>query len=241
MKGAVRGAVQAIKPKTVMAATQLDECFSYQTYLGTMPIFAKLGVKALPTVESQGAIDPVAIVANIKKSNPDIVFLPLIARDATKVLLEMKKQNVSKPVVCNCGFLLGDVAIDVRAAAELVFFSVPWAKDASDAFNVDFLQAYRGAYKSEPSSQAALAYEGVYLAANSLKKIKNLGFAREQIQATRESLSREMAGGKHDGVAGSYRFIKAGSGYDAERRGYSYQYRSGQIDKINFPWFSNFF
>lgn len=241
MKGAVRGAVRDLKPKTVMAATQLDESYSYQTYIGSMPIFASLGVKSISPAEFRQSIDPVAIVAAIKRVNPDMVFLPLIARDATQVLLEMKKQGVKKTVVCNCGFLLGDVAPELKAAAENVYFSVPWSKDADDSRNVEFLQAYRAAYKSEPSSQAALAYESVYVAAEALRHVKNLDLNDERVSLNRDALAKELAHGKHHGVSGSYRFARAGVGFEAERRGYTYHYRSGQIEKVTFSWLNDLF
>jgi branched-chain amino acid transport system substrate-binding protein len=241
MKSAVHGAVRDLKPATVMAATQLDEQYSYQTYISSMPIFASLGVKSISPIEFKQAADAPAIVAAIKRANPDIVFLPLIARDATLVLLEMKKQGIKKTVVCNCGFLLGDVAPELKAAADNVYFSVPWSKDADDARNIEFLQAYRAAYKSEPSSQAALAYESVIVAVEALRHVKNLDLADAKASVNRDALAKELANGKHHGVSGSYRFARAGVGYNAERRGYTYKYQNGQIEKVSFSWLNDLF
>ncbi len=240
MKGAIRGAVQETKPKTVIGVTQLDERFSYDTYLGSMPIFASLGVTALPAAESRLEINPVKVVEKIKASNPDIVFLALIARDATKVLLEMKKQNVAKTVVCNCAFLLGDVSPELKAASSSVFFSAPWSKDADDAFNLAFLDAYRAKYKAEPSSAAALAYESVYLTANALKGVAEAGVVA-QVATARVELSKNIASSKHQGVSGSFKFAKSGLGYEATRPGYVYVYRNGVADSVKFSWFSGLF
>jgi branched-chain amino acid transport system substrate-binding protein len=240
MKGAIRGAVQETKPKTVMGVTQLDERFSYDTYLGSMPIFASLGVTALPANEFRSEINPVKVVDSIKATNPDIVFLALIARDATKVLLEMKKQKISKTVVCNCGFLLGDVSPELKAASTNVFFSAPWSKDADDAFNLAFLDAYRAKYNTEPSSAAALAYESVYLTANALKGVAEAGIA-SQVETVRVALSKNIASSKHQGVSGSFKFAKSGLGYEATRPGYVYVYRNGGADNVKFSWFSGLF
>jgi branched-chain amino acid transport system substrate-binding protein len=240
MKGAIRGAVQETKPKTVMGVTQLDERFSYDTYLGSMPIFASLGVTALPANEFRAEINPVKVVDSIKATNPDVVFLALIARDATKVLLEMKKQKVSKTVVCNCAFLLGDVSPELKAASTNVFFSAPWSKDADDAFNLAFLDAYRAKYKTEPSSAAALAYESVYLTANALKGVTEAGVAA-QVATVRVALSKNIASSKHQGVSGSFKFAKSGLGYEATRPGYVYVYRNGAADNVKFSWFSGLF
>lgn len=240
MKGAIRGAVQETKPKTVMGVTQLDERFSYDTYLGAMPIFASLGVTAVAPVETKLEINPAKVIDGIKATNPDVVFLALIARDATKVLLEMKKQGINKIVVCNCAFLLGDVSPELKAASANVFFSTPWSKDGDDAFNVAFLESYRAKYKSEPSSAAALAYESVYLTAGALKDVSAAGVTA-QVAEARTILAKNLSAGKHQGVSGSFKFARSGLGYEATRPGYVYAYRNGVAEKIKFSWFSNLF
>lgn len=112
-----------------------------------------------------------AQISAIKASGADLVFLPIYAADAAKILTQAAQTKAFDGMIpFGCDGLDGILdKISNKADAEGVMLLTPFAADATDENVQKFVAAYQKAYGKTPDQFAADGYDAIYTIAEALK------------------------------------------------------------------------
>lgn len=108
----------------------------------------------------------------IKDSDADLIFLPIYASDAAKVLTQAQTAGVELPFFGCDGLdgVIGELG-DKSEVAEGVMLLTPFVADAEDELTTKFVSAYKAAYNGQtPDQFAADGYDGMYAIKAALEK-----------------------------------------------------------------------
>ena len=141
----------------------------------------KLGIKivTVQTFTESTNTDFSAQISAIKNSGADLIFMPIYAADAAKILTQAAQTKAFDGMVCfGCDGLDGLLTkIADPANAEGVMLLTPFAADSSEENVQKFVAAYKAAYNGEtPDQFAADGYDAIYTIAEA---IKNAGLSSE--------------------------------------------------------------
>ena len=119
-----------------------------------------------------------AQISAIKASGAELVFLPIYAADAAKILTQAAHTNAFEGMIpFGCDGLDGILEkISDKADAEGVMLLTPFAADAADEKVQKFVAAYQKAYSKVPDQFAADGYDAVYAI---VEAMKNAGITSE--------------------------------------------------------------
>ena len=165
---------------------------------------AKLGIQILTvqTYTDTTNTDFSAQIAAIKESGAELVFLPIYAADAAKILTQAAQTKAFDGMVpFGCDGLDGLIGkISNKADAEGVMLLTPFAADATDENVKKFVSAYKTAYNGEtPDQFAADGYDAVFTIAAALK---DAGITSENKDNLTSRLVASMLKISVDGVTG---------------------------------------
>ena len=141
----------------------------------------KLGIEivTVQTFTESTNTDFSAQISAIKNSGADLIFMPIYAADAAKILTQAAQTKAFDGMVCfGCDGLDGLLTkIADPANAEGVMLLTPFAADSSEENVQKFVAAYKAAYNGEtPDQFAADGYDAIYTIAEA---IKNAGLSSE--------------------------------------------------------------
>lgn len=116
-----------------------------------------------------------SVLTNIKKANPDVVFISTLAPTAGNILAQMDKmggfQDVLKTVQSGVSRVVSEVA---GPAAQGVVLRPAWAPGAPGS--EEFVAAYKKANNNElPDTNAAFGYQSAWVIATAVKMILQAG------------------------------------------------------------------
>lgn len=134
-----------------------------------------LQIVSVQTFTESTATDFSAQISAIKDSGAELVFMPIYAADAAKILTQAAQTKaVENKIVFGCDGLDGLLEkIDNKANAEGVMLLTPFAADAADEKVQKFVAAYKAAYNGKvPDQFAANGYDAIYTIAEALKNAK---------------------------------------------------------------------
>jgi len=166
-------------------------------------LFEKLGGKIVVNeyyVEGDTAFTE--RLKKLKKTSPEIVFIPGYVEEVVHILKEAKKIGFTEPVFLggdgwHSPFLIEKVGNlferDIKA-----YFTSPFFPDMEKEKVKRFVEKYRNKYKEEPQAFAALAYDAMSIVLEAIKNLDN---------PTRERIFRyinELSG--YEGVTGEISF-----------------------------------
>lgn len=131
-----------------------------------------LQIVSVQTFTESTNTDFSAQIAAIKDSDADLIFMPIYAADAAKILTQAAQTKAFEgKVVFGCDGLDGLLdKIDDPANAEGVMLLTPFAADAADEKVQKFVAAYKAAYNGKvPDQFAADGYDAIYTIVEALK------------------------------------------------------------------------
>lgn len=165
----------------------------------------KLGIEILTvqTYTSSTNTDFSAQIAAVKASGADLVFLPIYAADAAKILTQAAQTAAFEgmiPFGCDgLDGLIGKMENNEKHA-EGVMLLTPFAADDPAENTQAFVSAYKANFNSVPDQFAADAYDAVYVVAAALKAAEVTSEDRDNVS---ERLAAAMTSLKYDGLTGS--------------------------------------
>ena len=160
------------------------------------------------------------IIENIKKLNPDVVFVPGHGRDVGLILKQARNMGLKTVFLGGDGWGKGVLGFTGPEAAEGNCFANHWHTDVSDPLSREFKQAYYKKYgENLIASSAALAYDSVMLLADAVERAGSLD--RKKIRDAL-AVTRDLKG-----ITGTYTFD--GNGDPIDKDAVILKYQNGRI------------
>lgn len=137
-----------------------------------------------------------AILTKIKDKDFDFIYLPGYYEEAGLIIKQAREMGIEQPILGADGFsdekLIG---IAGKENMNKIYYTAHFSENAPSSERVEhFIQAFKKKYKKTPSSFNALAYDSMYMIAESMEKAGEIDS---------EKLAKELAELKDfDGVTG---------------------------------------
>jgi branched-chain amino acid transport system substrate-binding protein len=221
-----------VLPETLKMAAKKAGVKKVAVLYGNDDVFTKSGYdnfkKALEDLKipvtttetfAKGDVDFKAQLTKIKATNPDAIVLSALLAEGAPIMVQARQLGLNVPIIGGNGMNSVKVFDLAKDKAEGLWVGSPWSIENQSETNRKFVVAYTGKYKTAPDQFAAQAYDGLYIAAQAMKKIKLSG----NLAADRVALRNALPEVKHNGATGDFQFRratdKAGrpAGYDAQQ------------------------
>jgi branched-chain amino acid transport system substrate-binding protein len=221
-----------VLPETLKMAAKKAGVKKVAVLYGNDDVFTKSGYDAfkkaledekmpVTTTETfaKGDVDFKAQLTKIKATNPDAVVLSALIAEGAPIMVQARQLGLNVPIIGGNGMNSVKVFDLAKDKAEGLWVGSPWSIENQSEANRKFVVAYTGKYKTAPDQFAAQAYDGLYIAAQAMKKIKLSG----NLAADRVALRNALPDVKWNGVTGAFQFRRANdkagrpAGYDAQQ------------------------
>jgi branched-chain amino acid transport system substrate-binding protein len=221
-----------VLPETLKMAAKKAGVKKVAVLYGNDDVFTKSGYdnfkKALEDLKipvtttetfAKGDVDFKAQLTKIKATNPDAIVLSALLAEGAPIMVQARQLGLNVPIIGGNGMNSVKVFDLAKDKAEGLWVGSPWSIENQSEANRKFVVAYTGKYKTAPDQFAAQAYDGLYIAAQAMKKVKLSG----NLPADRVALRNALPEVKHSGATGDFQFRratdKAGrpAGFDAQQ------------------------
>ncbi|WP_298233687.1 ABC transporter substrate-binding protein [uncultured Azohydromonas sp.] len=213
-------AVKKAGVKKVAVLYGNDDVFTKSGYDNFKKALSDLKIPVTTTETfAKGDVDFKAQLTKIKATNPDAIVLSALLAEGAPIMVQARQLGLNVPVIGGNGMNSVKVFDLAKDKAEGLWVGSPWSIENQSEANRKFVVAYTGKYKTAPDQFAAQAYDGLYIAAQAMKKVKLSG----NLPADRVALRNALPEVKWSGVTGDFQFRratdKAGrpAGYDAQQ------------------------
>lgn len=124
----------------------------------------------------KGALDFKPMLANLKKSNPDIIFAVSYVMDAALIAKQMKELDINPKLFIGgaAGYTMPEFKENAGAASEYVASTTLWIPSVTWKGAGDYFKKYKEKYGKEPDYHGAQAYASMYVIADALGRAKDL-------------------------------------------------------------------
>jgi len=166
---------------------------------------------------AKGDVDFKPQLTKIKASSPDAVVLSALVSEGAPIMVQARQLGITLPFIGGNGMNSPKVFDLARGNSENLWVGSPWSVENPAVENKRFIEAYQKGPGGMPDQFAAQAYDGMYIVARALKKVKLGG----RIEADRSALRNALPAVQTTGATGPFKFRqvtdKAGkpAGYDA--------------------------
>ncbi|MFA7679334.1 MAG: ABC transporter substrate-binding protein [Pigmentiphaga sp.] len=149
-----------------------------------------------------GQLDYSAEIANIQKTNPDVVFAFYPGGAGVNFVRQMKQAGVMDKIP-----FLADNMIDANTLAAMktdaigAIYGMHWGKVLDNPQNKRFVEAYEKRFKREPTEYAAVGFDAAYLLDAAVKKLD--GKVSDRAAFTK---AIKEAGSEFKSVRGNFQF-----------------------------------
>ena len=135
-------------------------------------VFAKLGGTVAPEVFAyqQKDTDFRSLLRNVKKTNPDVIWLPGYYTEVGNILKQARQLGITAPFLGGDGWdspTLFEMAGD---SAKGNYISSHFAPDDTDALVQGFVKDYEAEYDVRPGAMAALGYDAMMVMSDAIKR-----------------------------------------------------------------------
>lgn len=221
-----------VLPETLKMAAKKAGVKKVAVLYGNDDVFTKSGYdnfkKALEDLKipvtttetfAKGDVDFKAQLTKIKATNPDAIVLSALLAEGAPIMVQARQLGLNVPIIGGNGMNSVKVFDLAKERAEGLWVGSPWSIENQSEANRKFVVAYTSKFKTAPDQFAAQAYDGLYIAAQAMKKVKLTG----NLPADRLALRNALPEVKHSGATGDFQFRratdKAGrpAGYDAQQ------------------------
>ncbi|OAT81457.1 ABC transporter substrate-binding protein [Desulfotomaculum copahuensis] len=123
-----------------------------------------------------GAIDFKPMLANMGKSNPDIVFAVSYVMDAAMIVKQMKELNLNTKLFIGggAGYTMPEFKENAGNASDYVASTTLWIPNVKWPGAKDYFTKYKEKYNKEPDYHGAQAYATMYVIADAMQRAKEL-------------------------------------------------------------------
>ncbi|WP_028997560.1 ABC transporter substrate-binding protein [Azohydromonas australica] len=221
-----------VLPETLKMAAKKAGVKKVAVLYGNDDVFTKSGYdnfkKALEDLKipvtttetfAKGDVDFKAQLTKIKATNPDAIVLSALLAEGAPIMVQARQLGLNVPIIGGNGMNSVKVFDLAKDKAEGLWVGSPWSIENQSEANRKFVVAYTSKFKTAPDQFAAQAYDGLYIAAQAMKKIKLSG----NLPADRLALRNALPEVKHSGATGDFQFRRANdkagrpAGYDAQQ------------------------
>jgi branched-chain amino acid transport system substrate-binding protein len=171
-----RFAATNLKAKAVAILFNRQQAYSKGLADEFKKAFAKGGGK-ITTEQSygDGDADFSAQIGAIRDSKAEAIFIPGYYTDAANIAIQVRKANVTIPLIGGDGWDSAELAKIGGQAVEGSYFCNHYAPDQGSPEVNDFVAKYKTAHKDTPDALPALGYDAGKLLADALKRAKSTG------------------------------------------------------------------
>jgi branched-chain amino acid transport system substrate-binding protein len=217
-----------ILPVTLKVAAQKTGVKTVAVFYGNDDIFTKSGydnfVKALQALKipitttetfAKGDVDFKPQLTKMKASNPDAIVLSALVAEGAPIMVQARQLGITLPFIGGNGMNSPRVFDLAKNNSDNLWVGSPWSVENPAAENKRFIAAYQKAHGTLPDQFAAQAYDGMYIVAQALKKIKLTG----KLEADRRTLRDVLPSVQWTGATGPFKFRQV-IGRDGKPAGY---------------------
>ncbi|MGQ9497747.1 MAG: ABC transporter substrate-binding protein [Desulfotomaculales bacterium] len=173
---------QVIKPKRVALIYENTD-FGTSSAKGFRAACEQRGINIVfDQAYEKGALDFKPMLANMKKTNPDVVFAVSYVMDAALIVKQMKELdfNVNLFIGGGAGYTMPEFKENAGDAAEYVASTTLWVPNVPWPGASDYFTKYKDKYGKEPDYHGAQAYATMYIIVDALSRAKDLTPAEVQ-------------------------------------------------------------
>ena len=219
-----------ILPVTLKIAAQRTGLKKVAVLYGNDDIFTKSGYdnfkKALQDLNipvtatetfAKGDVGFKPQLTKIKASNPEAIVLSALVAEGAPILIQARQLGIDLPFIGGNGMNSPRIFELAKDSSDNLWVGSPWSAESPMPENKRFIAAYLKAYAAMPDQFAAQAYDGMYIAAQALKKVKLSG----KLEADRKALRDALPTTDWNGATGAFKFRQVAAptgkpaGYDA--------------------------
>jgi branched-chain amino acid transport system substrate-binding protein len=217
-----------ILPVTLKVAAQKTGVKTVAVFYGNDDIFTKSGydnfVKALQALKipitttetfAKGDVDFKPQLTKMKASNPDAIVLSALVAEGAPIMVQARQLGITLPFIGGNGMNSPRVFDLAKNNSDNLWVGSPWSVENPATENKRFIAAYQKAHRTLPDQFAAQAYDGMYIVAQALKKIKLTG----KLEADRRTLRDVLPSVQWTGATGPFKFRQV-IGRDGKPAGY---------------------
>jgi branched-chain amino acid transport system substrate-binding protein len=217
-----------ILPVTLKAAAQKTGMKKVAVLYGNDDIFTKSGYdnfkKALQDLKipitatetfAKGDVGFKPQLTNIKASNPDAIVLSALVAEGAPIMVQARQLGIQLPFIGGNGMNSPRIFELAKNSSDNLWVGSPWSVESPMTENQRFVASYQKAYQEMPDQFSAQAYDGMYIAAQALKKMK----LTRKLEADRKALRDALPAIEWTGATGPFKFRQV-KGRDSKPAGY---------------------
>jgi branched-chain amino acid transport system substrate-binding protein len=174
----------------------------------------KISVTATETF-AKGDVGFKPQLTNIKASNPDAIVLSALVAEGAPIMVQARQLGIQLPFIGGNGMNSPRIFELAKNSSDNLWVGSPWSVESPTPENKRFIASYQKAYQEMPDQFAAQAYDGMYIAAQALKKMKLTG----TLEADRKALREALPATQWTGAKGPFTFRQV-NGRDGKPAGY---------------------
>ena len=156
--------------RTVAILKDIQQDYSVGLTESITEHFTALGGKVLdPVSYSSGDADFMAILTQVRREKPDVIFATGYYPEAAIIVREARELGMNMPILGGDGWV-GDALKNGREALNNTYISNHYSGDNPAPVVQNFVKAYRAKFGHDPDSIAALGYDAVKVLADAMKR-----------------------------------------------------------------------
>lgn len=179
---------------------------------GGVEVFEKdlslLGVEtSLKEYFDHGTTDFFTILAKVRSTNPDGVFVAAETQDGSILMKQFRELGLENKVFGVGSWATADFVSLTGDAAEGIYAAVPYASSIPTARNVAFVEKYQAVYGRKPGKYDAAGYNAVNIVAQAIGRAGS---------TDAEAIRTALASTSYEAPNGVYQFTDKGQAYGFE-------------------------
>ena len=167
---------EVVKPKTV-AILYENTNFGSSSSKEFQQTCERLGIKVLMSEGYEaGGVDFKPLLVNVKKANPDLVYMVSYIMDASLLMRQSMELRLSPKVFVGgaAGFTLPEFLKNAGKASDLVYSATLWYQTLPFPGAKDYFDKFVKKFGTDTEYHGAEAYAAAYVIADALKRTKSL-------------------------------------------------------------------
>ena len=126
-----------------------------------------------------GGIDFKPVLVQVKKLNPDVIYMVSYIMDASLLMKQAKELKITPKMFIGgaAGFTMPEFKKNAGIASEKVISATLWYQNLKYPVAMEYYKKYVARYKSETEYHGAEAYAAAYVIADALKRAKSFNSA----------------------------------------------------------------
>lgn len=174
---------EVVKPKSIAILYESSD-FGTSGAAAMARQTEKMGMKVLVKEKyEKGASDFAPILARVKASRPDVIYMISYVMDASLLMKQIRESGVDAKLFAGgaAGFAIPEFVHNAKDAAEYVVTAALWSPQVKYPGAKEFAEKYKKLYGDYPSYHGAEAYSALHIVKDVLQRAKS--FAPEDIRA----------------------------------------------------------